>query len=121
MNLKCNCNNTKIYTIPLCRNEKGSLFYNQSRLRCFNCGWESDIIKEFISGTPYTFSSKMKCKFRGHKNFELILTNDGIKHACKDCGFIINNIDNYNRLQKIKKIKNVYRKKIKFRKYTNTF
>lgn len=109
MNTSCKCLKPKIYTKPICRSEFTSAlvkcFYSVSKLECFNCGWQSDEIKKFDTGTPYTIFSRMRCKIKGHRGFELILSDeDGIINACVDCGFIVKDINTYQRLQKVKQL-----------------
>lgn len=112
MKTTCNCGNSNIYPLPRFRSVKGNLFkyysFGVSQYICLHCGWKGDEIKTFVSGSPYTFFGKLSCKLFGHKEFELTsnnVTNYVVVSSCKRCGFIIKNINNYERLQKLKKLK----------------
>lgn len=108
MKLTCDCNNSHIYTKPICRGTNSRLFrvytYSESRLSCFMCKWESEPIREYHDDVS-TPLSRLMCKVFGHTKFELVL-KDEIIHSCKRCGFDVKNYDNYIRLKKLKKLLN---------------
>ena len=111
MDVKCKCKKPYIALTHSGRAEHVSMFkvyrYNIRYFECFYCEWKSDKIKEYNTGNPYSFIGKIYCKIFGHSNLEPLIVNEEVVYGCIRCGFIINNIDTHNRLQKIKKLQKI--------------
>lgn len=111
MKTTCNCKSPVLFMFDLGSRQTDRLFnnyyYSVHWLECFNCKWHSGNANRYDRKSPYTLLGKLLCKIVGHHEFELTVASDrkSIVHSCKRCGVVINNMNSYERLQKLKKLK----------------
>lgn len=117
MMLKCGCKKpvTTIEALGMFESYsflKGRKFYNIYIIQCVSCYWESDPIRIY---SEFPTHLSLYCKIFGHDEVEPIIKDDfnvffessnpiDIHCGCKRCGAILGSFENYNRLQKMKKL-----------------